>query len=155
MYMYYINIFIDKVIYIKIVLCSRYPLAREFEINVAHVCHYYILFHGNIFQRKLNKTLWYLLLNIFVKKKTNMGKCRNFTIHSLHCLLKTIFSTWTQHKGCSSSPTYKNVVTQKVQLFRRAKKHIFKGSLSNEFVLFQNVVSPGPNHETLEINLLE
>ena len=42
-----------------------------------------------------------------------------------------------------SSPTYKNVVTQKVQLFRRAKKHIFKGSLSNEFVLFQNVVSPG------------
>ena len=47
------------------------------------------------------------------------------------------------HNKCISSPTYKNVVTQKVQLFRRAKKHIFKGALSNEFVLFQNVVSPG------------
>ena len=47
----------------------------------------------------------------------------------------------------SEQPSYKYVVTQKEQHFRRAKKLIFKDqgqcALSNEFVLFQNVVSLG------------
>ena len=67
----------------------------------------------------------------------------NFWPWSLTYFWKTLTLAITFKPEVISSPTYKNVVTQKVQLFRRAKKHIFKGALSNEFVQFQNVVSPG------------
>ena len=46
------------------------------------------------------------------------------------------------NQGYITSPTYKKVVSQKYN-FSGEPKNIFKGSLSNEFVIFQNVVTPG------------
>ena len=54
-----------------------------------------------------------------------------------------------------SSITYKNVVTQKVQLFRRAKKQFSKVHFRMNLCYFKISYLRGPNHKTLEMIHLE